>query len=64
MGSFTEGKGDVDGYAAIRSTIIGAGIQFVLCMAPFYANDDQVARALLKVAAETCQANEVVSVTS
>ena len=38
--------------------------EFALSMAPLYANNDQIARALLTVAAETCRANEAIPVTN
>ena len=55
--------GNVVGYTVVRPIIVGAGTQFGLSMAPLYANSDQIARALLVMAAETCQANEAIPVT-
>ena len=53
-------KGDVTGYAVVRQIIADKGAGLQLGMAPLYADDDQIARALLKVAAETYQANEAI----
>ena len=56
-------NGDVVGYTVVRPIIVGAGTQFGWSMAPLYANSDQIARALLVAAAETCQSNEAIPVT-
>ena len=53
-------KEDVTGYAVVRQIIADKGADIQLGMAPLYADDDQIARALLKVAAETYQANEAI----
>ena len=45
-------KGDVLGYNLVRQFIIEGG-KFILCMAPLYADNDVVAKALFKVATET-----------
>ena len=54
-------SGNVVGYTIVRRTINYMGAEFGLSMAPLYANNDSIAKSLLKVAAETCLANEVVS---
>jgi hypothetical protein len=46
-------KGAVLGYNLVKQVICEAGAKIGLTMAPLYADDDVVARALLKVAAET-----------
>ena len=56
-------NGDIVGYTVVRPIIVGAGTEFGLSMAPLYANSDQIASALLTVAAETCRANEAIPVT-
>ena len=57
-------NGDIVGYTVVRPIIIGAGTQFGLSMAPLYANSNQIAKALLVVAAQTCRANEAIPVTN
>ena len=47
------GSGDVVGYTLVKQVISEAGAKIGLIMAPLYADNDTVARALLKVAAET-----------
>ena len=56
-------SGNVLGYTAIKRTINDMGTEFGLSMAPLYANNDSIAKGLLKVAGETCLANEAVSET-
>ena len=59
-----DGKGDVIGYTVVRPIILGVGAEIGLNMAPLYAENDQVASALLKVAAETCLKNEAIAATN
>ena len=59
-----DGKRNVVGYNVIRQTIIGKGTEFALSMAPLFADNNEIARALLKVAAEECQANQAIPVTN
>ncbi len=56
-------SGNVFGYTTIRRTFNDMGTEFGLSMAPLYANNDSIVKCLLKVAAETCLANEAVSET-
>jgi predicted GNAT family N-acyltransferase len=53
-------KGAVLGYNLVRQVVCEAGAKLALCMTPLYADDDVVARALLKVAAETYLATDAV----
>ena len=46
-------KGDVIGYNVVKQVLSGAGSEIGLVMAPLYADNDIVARILLKCAAET-----------
>ena len=48
------------GYAVVKQVIRGGGTEIGLAMAPLYANDPQIAKLLLKTAAENCLANEAV----
>ncbi len=50
----------VVGYAIIKQVIRGGGIEIGLAMAPLYADNGQIAKLLLKTAAEYCLANEAV----
>ena len=52
-------KGDILGYNLVRQFIIEGG-KFILCMAPLYADNNVVARALFKVAAETYLATDAI----
>lgn len=54
-------NGDILGYTVVRPIILHVGMEIGMNMAPLYAENDLVASALLKVAAETCLANEAVS---
>jgi hypothetical protein len=53
-------KGAVLGYNLVRQAICDVGARLELMMTPLYADDDVVARALLKVAAETYLAIDAV----
>ena len=53
-------KGAVLGYNLIRQVIREAGAKIGLTMAPLYADNDVVARVLMKVAAETYLATDAV----
>ena len=53
-------SGDVVGYTLVKQVISEAGAKIGLIMAPLYADGDIVARALLKVAAETYLATDAV----
>ena len=57
-------KGDVLGYTAVHQIITDRGTDIQLCMAPLYADNDSVAKALMKVAVDTYRANEVISASS
>ena len=48
------------GYAIIKQVIRGGGTEIGLAMAPLYADNVQIAKLLLKTAAEHCLANEAV----
>ena len=48
------------GYAIIKQVIRGGGTEIGLAMAPLYANDAQIAKLLLKSAAENCLATEAI----
>ena len=51
---------NVVGYAIIKQVIRGGGTEIGLAMAPLYADNVQIAKLLLKTAAEYCLANEAV----
>ena len=53
-------KGAVLGYNLVRQVICETGMQIGLTMAPLYADNDVVARVLMKVAAETYLATDAV----
>ena len=55
-----ERHGTVLGYAIIKQVIRDGGTEIGLAMAPLYADNAQVAKLLLKTAAEDCLANEAV----
>ena len=57
-------KGDVLGYNLIKQVISGAGTEIGLSMAPLYADDDRIARVLLKMAAETYLVTDAVEKSS
>ena len=48
----------------VHRIISNRGTDIQLCMAPLYADNDSVAKALMKVAVDTYQANEVISANS
>ena len=48
------------GYAIVKQVIRDAGTEIGLAMAPLYADSAQIAKLLLKTAAENCLANEAV----
>ena len=48
------------GYAILKQVIRGRGTEIGLAMAPLYADNAQMAKFLLKTAAENCLANEAV----
>jgi hypothetical protein len=50
----------IHGYAIIKQVIRDGGIEIGLAMAPLYADNAQIAKLLLKTAAEYCLANEAV----
>ena len=56
-------NGEVVGYTMVRPIILGAGMEIGMNMAPLYAENNEVARELLKQAAKECRANEAVSAT-
>ena len=58
-----DGNGNIFGYTVIRPIILGGGTELGLNMASLYAENDQVASALLTVAAEACITNEAISAT-
>ena len=51
---------EIVGYVVLKQVIRGAGTEIGLAMAPLFANNIQIARLLLKLAAENCLANEAV----
>ena len=53
-------KDDVIGYNVVKQVIAGAGTEIGLVMAPLYADDDVIARMLLKAAAETYLENDAI----
>ena len=54
-------KGDrIVGYAIVKQVIRDAGTEIGLAMAPLYADNAEIAKLLLKTAAEYCLANEAV----
>ena len=57
-----DGEGNIVGYNVARPTIIDKGSEFGLSMGPFFADNKQIAEALLKTAAEECLANEAIPV--
>ena len=54
-------KGDVVGYIAVRQFISDKGKEIQLGLAPLYANNDQIAKSLLKMAAEAYLSNDTTS---
>lgn len=54
-------KGDIVGYTAIRQFIKDNAEEIRLRLAPLYANNDQIAKALLKVATEAYQEHKQTS---
>ena len=59
-----DGKGDMVGLNIIRPTIIGKGTEFALTIAPFFADNYDIAKALLKAAAKECLANDAIPVSN
>ena len=53
-------KGNILGYTLVKQVISEEGVKIGLIMAPLYADDDIVARTLIKIAAETYLATEAV----
>lgn len=58
------GKGVVVGFNVVRPTIIGKGTEFALTIAPFIADNYDIAKALLKTAAKECLANDAIPVSN
>ena len=54
-------KGDVVGYTAVRQFTNNNGKGVQLGLSPLYANNDRIAKSLLKLAAKTYQSNETTS---
>ena len=54
-------KGDVVGYIAVRQFTSDKGKEIQLGLAPLYANNDQIAKSLLKTAAEAYLSNDTTS---
>ncbi len=54
-------NGDVVGYIAVRQFVSDKGKEIQLGLAPLYANNDQIAKSLSKVAAKSYQSNEATS---
>ena len=54
-------KGDVVGYIAVRQFISDKGKEIQLGLAPLYANNDQIAKSLFKMAAEAYLLNDTTS---
>jgi hypothetical protein len=55
-----ERSGTIHGYAIIKQVIRDGGTKIGLAMAPLYAENAQIAKLLLKTAAEYCPVNEAV----
>lgn len=55
--------GKIVGYTLVRPIIMNYGGEIGMNMAPLYAKSNEVASALLKIAAETCLGNEAVGAT-
>ena len=55
-----EKSNDIVGYTIVKQVIRGAGTEIGLAMAPLFADDSQIAKVLLKTAADNCLANEAV----
>ena len=55
-----EKSNEIVGYAIVKQVIRGAGTEIGLAMAPLFADDAQIAKALLKTAADNCLVNEAV----
>ena len=55
-----EKSNDIVGYANLKHVIRGAGTDIGLAMAPLFADNVEIAKALLKTAADNCLANEAV----
>ena len=55
-----EKSGIITGYAIVKQVIRDGGTEIGLAMAPLYADNAQIAKLLLKTAAENCLANEAV----
>ena len=51
---------DIVGYAIVKQVIRDGGTEIGLAMAPLYADNAQIAKLLLKTAAENCLANEAI----
>lgn len=56
--------GKIVGYTLVRPIILNYGGEIGMNMAPLYAENNKVASALLKIAAETCLANDAVAATN
>ena len=52
--------GNIVGYSILRQVIRGGGTEIGLAMAPLFADNVDIAKALIKTAAEKCLANEAV----
>ena len=52
--------GNIAGYSILRQVISGSGTEIGLAMAPLFADNVHIAKALIKTAAEKCLANEAV----
>ena len=58
--AISEKNNNIVGYAIVKQVIRGAGTEIGLAIAPLFADDAQIAKALLKTAADSCLANEAV----
>ena len=58
--AFREKSKEVVGYAIVKQVIRGAGTEIGMAMAPLFADNAQIAKALLKTAADNCLVNEAV----
>ena len=55
-------ESNVVGFIIVYLTIVSKGTDFALLVAPFFADNYNIAKALLKTAAKECLANEVIPV--
>ena len=64
FGFAVEKSDDLAGYIVIKQVIRGGGTEIGLSVAPFYADNAEIAKLLLKTTAEYCLSNEAVPKTT